>query len=76
MVVYPSSWIPALWNQNTTHYSIFTTENTSELFYIKELQKCMFPITFNLMYLYQQKRPGFMAKLKYAKYQTGSNLWS
>ena len=41
--------------QDTTHESTYTTETMSELYYIGELSEGTFPLSFKLIYRYQQE---------------------
>ena len=63
------SLLPKNGNQDITHETTYTTEIMLELYYIKELSEGTLPLSFNLIYHYQQEDPFLTEKLKCATYQ-------
>ena len=72
IAVYVLSRLPNNGNQETTHESTYLMEIMLELYNIKYLLEGAFPISFKIMYHYQQEEPILTEKLKCAEYKNGS----
>ena len=56
-------------NQKPTHESTYLTETMPELYYIKELPEGTFPLSFKIVYRYQQEDPILTENLTCAEYK-------